>query len=195
MRALVALVLSTFAACWNPRYFAPREYMGAAGPDGSPAALYQVPAPAGAPSSGEVRVWSGGARALFTDDSREVVELHVGFEVENNGQEPLQLDLGTVAIEAMTIDGAPQPPLSPLRIVGDGTAAAGTTARVEFRFEPHAAKPYDVDGFSVRFVLRAGERVALQQVTPFAAWTYAYADPYWDSWGWGFSAGFCHHHH
>src|SRR6185369_3936734 len=107
--------------CWSPRYFAPREYMGAAGPDGSPAALYQVPAAAGVLPSGEVRVWSRGAGARFTDDNREVVELHVGFEVENNSEQPLQLDVDTVAVEAMTIDGVAQPPLQPLRIAGDGS--------------------------------------------------------------------------
>ena len=201
MRALAALLLSTFAACWSPRYFAPREYVGATSPDGSPAALYQVPGAAGAVSSAEVRVWSRGASAEFAADSREVVEVHVGFEVENNGEEPLQLDLGTVVLEAMTIDGVLQPPLSPLRIVGDGTAAPRTTARVDLWYEPAAPKPRAVDAFSVRFVLRAGDRVALQQVTPFGAWTYAaYYDPYWSSWGWswgwGFSGGVaCHHHH
>jgi hypothetical protein len=187
------------AACWSPRYFTPRENVDATAPDGTPAAQYTVPAPAGAtPPAAEVRVWSGGAQARFTDDDREIVELHVGFELENNGQVPLQLDLGTVACEELLLDGVLQPTLQPLRIQGDGTAPPGATARVDLTFEPATTVPRDVDRFAIRFVVREGEQPVLQQSTPFQPWVRNYDDyhhRFWGGWGWGFGLGFGSHWH
>jgi hypothetical protein len=198
MRAVAVLLLLPVAACWGPRYFVPRERVVATAPDGSPAAMYVLPADAGEASGGEVRAWSRGAEALFDQQDREVVHLHVGFELENNGAQVLQLDLGAIRCEDVQIAGAAVGPLAPLLIAGDGTAPAGQTARVDLTFELATNKPSRVDGFAVRFVVREGERVVLQQVTPFWPWyPVSYHDPYWDgwAWGWGVGVGFAWHGH
>ena len=194
---LLLLPLLLLAGCWNPRYFAPREHVGAVGPDGNAAALYPIAGADGV--AGELRVWSRGAKARFTDDDREVVELHVGFELENNGTAPLQLDLGSIACEQLSLDGELQPPLAPLRIDGDGAAGPGATARVDLTFEPPADAPRDVDSFSVRFAVRGPQGFALQQVTPFGLAVRRRDDRYWGpGWGWGIGFGLgwhpWHHH-
>lgn len=196
MRAAAVLLLLPFAACWGPRYFVPRERVAAMAPDGSPAAMYVLPAEPGGPSSGEVRAWSRGAEALFDQQDREVVHLHVGFEIENNGQQPLQLDLGAIVCEDLQVAGAMVAPLPPLLIVGDGTAPAGHTARVDVTFEVATNQPGSIDGFAVRFVVREGDRVVLQQVTPFWPWyPVGCCDPYHDRWAWGWGVGFAWHGH
>jgi hypothetical protein len=158
--------------------------------------MYTLPAPAGTASSSEVRVWSRGAQALYDKQDREVVHLHVGFEVENNGAQMLQLDLGSVVCENVMIGGTVQGPIPPLGIEGDGATPPGLTAHVDFTFELATNKPSLVDGFAVRFALREGDQVVLQQVTPFAPWyPYAYSDPYWNGgWGWGVGVGVSYHH-
>lgn len=196
LRLLIVVPLVLASACWNPRYFTPRERVDAYGPDREPAASYVVPATAaGAPSVAEVRVWSRGARARFTADDREVVELHVGFEVENNGAEALQLDLQAVALEDLMIDGVLQPPQVPLRSQGDGLASGGQTARVDLLFEVAADRPSEIDGFAVRFVVKAGDRVALPQVTPFVPWFRSLPEEPYRGGFWGFGVGFGWHHH
>ena len=193
MRAIAIVpLLFSVAACWSPRYFAPREHVDAQGPDGYPAALYPiVPTDPATASTAEARVWSHGSQARFTDDDREVVELHIGFELENNSKEPLRLDLGPLACEDLMIDGVLHVPLSPIRLEGDGVAAPGTTARVDAVFEPPAAVPRDVDSFAVRFVVRAGEREVLHQVTPFGPYVRPVPeDRHWGGFGFGFGMGF-----
>jgi hypothetical protein len=194
LRPLVP-VLASLAGCWSPRHFAPREHVAAVAPDGSAAASYTVPDPAGAlPAAGELRIWSRGASARYADGDREVVELHVGFELENNSAEPLQLDLSTVVLEGLVVDGAVQPPPEPLRIDGDGTARAAATARVDLTWELPAHKPRAVDGFAVRFAVRAGNAVVLQQLTPFGV-VVRDPDPYWGpAWSVGFGVGWHAHH-
>jgi len=187
MRLLAAAsLLLGCSACWNPRYFAPREHVDATGPGGIPAANYEVAAAA------ELRVWSQRVEARFTDDHREVVELHVGFELENNGEAPLQVDLGSIACEELLLDGALQPHLVPVRLTGDGRALPNTTARVDAIFEPATTYPSDVESFAVRFrVLGNDGSVALTQLTPFEPWVRSYDRDHrsdW-SWGWGFGLG------
>jgi hypothetical protein len=204
MRAL-ALVPFLFVAagCWQARHFTPREHVGGTGPRGQPAALYGL-ADAQGGAAGELRVWSTGAAATFTDDDREVVELGIGFELENNGREPLRLDPASVVCEALVLDGVAQPPLVPVRVTGDGVAAPGTTARVDAVFEPATTVPRDVDEFAVRFAVRTGPDVGanggadvLLQSTPFAPWVRQYPeDRAWVApWSFGFGFGLGWHHH
>jgi len=192
-RAALFAVLLALPACWSSRAFTPRERVDAQGPGGVPAALYAVPAAEpGAPSTAEVRVWSHGARARFTDDDREITELHVGFELENNGTAPLRLDAEGIVCEELLLDSLLQPALKPVRVQGDGAAAPGQTARVDLLFEPATDKPRDIDSFRVRFIVRDGERAALQQVVPFGPWTQGLDDPYWRggyAFGWGPGCG------
>ncbi len=197
MRIAAFALLLLCTACWSPSYFAPREHADATAPGGMPAANYAVPTGASdAPPTAELRVWSNGAKARFTDDNREVVELHVGFELENNSAIPLQLDLGAIAVEELVLDGVLQKPLVPLHIAGDGLSLPKTTARVDAIFEPGTTYPRHIDAFAVRFRVTGDGREMLHQVTPFGPHVRSY-DRYHDSgwgWGWGFGFGFAHTH-
>jgi len=178
-------MLALAAGCWSPRYFAPRENRSAVGPDGDLAAAYAIESVTEPPVRAELRVWSHGARARFTEDD-EVVDLHVGFEVENNGEQTLELDAASLACEELVVDGVLQPPLAPYEVTGAGLAPPGTTARIDAVFRPPTTQPSRVDGFAVRFAVRAGDDTVLTQSTPFAPdngrWRY---HGYYASWGWG----------
>ena len=159
-------------------------------PDGSPAAVYEVRHDETTQTQGEIRVWSAGAKAHFTDDDDEVVDLHVGFEIENTGENPLELEADSLGLEEVFVDGYLKDPLAPLEVKGSGTAAPGVTTRVDLLFRPPTTYPRDVDSFSVRFVVRdaAGNRVG--QLTPFVPDVRAdsrRAGP--PGWGWGYGFG------
>ena len=196
MRILLLLPLVLVqAACWGPRYFVPREHQDGTGPSGHPAAVYAIPAEApGATALGELRIWSAGTRARYDEAGEERVELHVGFELENNGSVPLQLDLASVRCEELVVDGLLKPPPAVHLAEGSGLALPGATVRVDTMFLPPADAPRDVDSFSIRFAVLDGERKAVQQVTPFGPQSRAAMwrdDPYFYSWnsrwgpGWG----------
>ena len=201
MRAIVLLLLLfAQAACWGPRHFMPREHVDAAGPRGQLAASYAVPAGDGL-SLGEVRVYAGPATAQYDENDEEVVRLAVGFELENTGGEPFELDPASVRCEELMLDGLLQPTLAPVRIEGNPIAMPGTTSRFEAMFLPATTVPGDLDSFSIRFRIQAGERTVLSQVTPFVPRTqngggsgtyYAAWGPVWGvgpRWGWGWGLG------
>lgn len=202
MRATVLLLmLFAQAACWSPRHFMPREHVDATGPRGQLAASYPVPAAEGA-ALGEVRVYAGPASAQYDDNDEEVVRLVVGFELENTGGEPFELDPASVRCEELMLDGLLQPTLAPVRIEGNPIAMPGATSRFEAMFLPATTVPGDLDSFSIRFRILAGERTALSQVTPFVPRTqnggggtyYAAWGPVWGvgprwGWGWGWGLG------
>lgn len=194
--ALLLPLLLLQAACWSPRYFTPREHVNGTGPKGHAAAVYSVAgADAAQPPGGEVRMWSQGARAHYDANQDEVVQLHIGFELENTGAEPLQLDLAGMRCEEVMVGGLLLPPFAPLRVEGDGYAPPGSTARVDVTFQPAAEAPRDIEGFAIRFTVLAGERRALSQVTPFgprvqqstgsAYYGSGFGSPW--GWGWGYS--------
>jgi hypothetical protein len=197
MRFLLLLpLLFVHAACWGPRYFSPREHQDGTSPSGHPAAVYALPAAtAGVAELGELRLWSAGTRARYDEAGEERIELHIGFELENNSDEPLQLDLASIRCEELVVDDLLQPPLPHQLVEGTGLALPGSTVRVDCLYLPPAEVPSDVDSFSIRFVVRAGDRVVLQQVTPFGPQTRSMAafrdDPYFYAWnsrwgpGWG----------
>ena len=86
--------------------------------------------------------------------------------------------------------------LAPVRVEGDGSAAPGQTARVDFVFEPATEQPGDIESFSIRFAVRDGARVVLQQVTPFGPWVRSRSDDrYWGPWGFGWGFGLGWHGH
>jgi len=173
MRLLLATVF-LFAGCSTHRYFTPRENVNGTGPGGYPAAVYPLGA---APATGEVRVWSRGAHLVETE-AGEVVELHVGFELENTGSEAVAVDVGALQCTDVWVDGQRLAALPPVRVEGEAEAAPGGGARLDAWFRPAAARPRAIDGFSLRFQVRAGDRTLLTQVTPFA--TYVQSDRWHD---------------
>lgn len=190
MRGLLWLpLLALTAGCWQPRYFAPRENLTGSSPEGRGAAVYQVERDDDERTRGEVRIWSDGARARFTEEDEEVVDLHVAFEVENNGAVPLELDLEALQLEELFLDGYLQEPLAPASVDGRSRAEPGSTARVDVVFRPPTTYPSDVDSFDVRFAVRDGVGGVVGQVTPFAPARSRgyYNDPYWNDPYWGAS--------
>ncbi len=168
MRGLLCLpLLALTAGCWQPRYFIPRENLNGTGPDGSPSAVYQIRHDEATVTLGEIRVWSSGAKAYFTDNDVEVVDLHIGFEIENTGKEPLELEVGSLGLEEVFVDGYLKDSLIPLKVKGASTAAPGLTTRVDLVFRPPTTFPRDVDSFSVRFVVRDSQGNRVGQLTPF----------------------------
>ena len=201
MRATVLLLLlSALSACWSPRHFMPREHVDAVGPRGQLAASYSVPGGDGF-WLGEVRVYAGPAVAQYDENDEDIVRLVVGFEIENTGGEPLELDPASVQCEEMMLEGLLQPKLAPARIEGNPIAMPGTTSRFEAMFLPATTVPGDLDSFSIRFRILAGERTVLSQVTPFVPRahdgggggnTYVAFGPAWGvgpGWGWGWGLG------
>ena len=164
---LVVPLLLLSAGCWSPRYFTPRENLNGTGPDGNPSAVYAVRDGDSERGEGEVRLWSGGAKAHYDDDDREVVDLHVGFELENTGDAPLEIDVASVQVEELFLGGHLQAHLEPRKVTGSGQAAPGQTARVDIVFRPNTTYPSQIDSFSVRFAVRDGEGQRVGQVTPF----------------------------
>lgn len=173
MRLLLATVF-LFASCSTHRFFTPRENVNGSGPGGHPAAVYALGA---APANGEVRVWSRGAH-LAEGAGGELVELHVGFEVENTGAEPVAIDVGTLQCTDLWVAGQRLAALPPVRVEGQAEAAPGGSAVLDVWFQPAVQRPRDIDGFSLRFQVRAGDRALLVQATPFA--TYVASDRWRD---------------
>jgi hypothetical protein len=101
----------------------------------------------------------------------------------------------------MMLEGLLQPKLAPARIEGNPIAMPGTTSRFEAMFLPATTVPGDLDSFSIRFRILAGERTVLSQVTPFVPRahdgggggnTYVALGPAWGwgpRWGWGWGLG------
>lgn len=189
---LVVPLLLLSAGCWQPRYFIPRENLNGTGPDGNASAVYavrngvaelntaelsaaelgqgqlgQAPQVLSSQKQGEVRLWSGGAETHYAEDDREVVDLHIGFELENTGDAPLELDVDSVKVEELFLDGYLQDYLEPHSVTGSGQVAPGTTARVDMVFRPDTTYPTEIDSFSVRFAVRDGKGQRVGQVTPF----------------------------
>jgi hypothetical protein len=180
-----AWLLLALGACTTDRYFVPRENQNGFGPGGEPAAVYTLMPPA----SGELRVWSAGARRVEVD-AQERTRLHVGFELENHGSEPLRFDAEGLHLSAVAIEGEPAAELRPIQVDGEPTAAAGATTRLSCLFDPgEDVMPRAIDGFEVRWRVVLGEQ-QFAQATPFAPWFPPDPAGYYDGWGWGWGWGF-----
>ena len=207
MRTLLCLpVLVLTAGCWQPRYFEPRENVTGLSPEGRPAAVYDLERDQEGVARGQVRVWSDGAFARYTETDEEVVDLFVALELENNGQQELQLDLDSLRVEELYLDGYLQPAMAPLSVDGHGRAEPGTTARLDLTFQPSTTFPRDIDSFALRFAVRDRQGLISGEVTPFvpeplrpigdgAYWGDRYwGGPYWGArpasllgpWRWGY---------
>ncbi len=185
MRRLLPLLPILLGACATDRLFAPRENVNGAGPTGRPAAVYPL-SPAG---NGEVRLWSdGGDRRV--DAAAALTVLHVGFELENTGNEPLVLDPVDVRIADLVVDegvlaGAPP------RLLGAPSKVAtpnGSTARVDLEFGIDGElMPRAIRGFHVHWRVQVGVD-SYAQVTPFQTYypeDSERVDP-WPWWGFGY---------
>lgn len=177
------------AGCWQPRYFAPRENRNGYGPGGAPAAVYNVVRDGDPGVAGEVRLWSDGAVASYTEQDEEVVDVHLGFEIENTGERPLRIDPAAIVVEELFVDGLLQERLVPTVVSGSGDAAPGTTSRLDLSFRPPTTRPAAVDGFAVRFGVGDGTGEVFEQVTPFAPWVRASRSWFVTSWGPGYGPG------
>jgi len=180
-------ILAVTAGCWQPRYFEPRENLTGTSPDGRPAAVYQVERGDDPATSGELRVWSDGAEARYGEADQEVVNLHVAIELENNGTAPLELDVGSLKVEELYLDGLLQDELQPASVAGQPLVEPGSTSRVDVVFQPPTTYPSDIDSFGVRFAVRDGSGAVVGQMTPFAPAPPrgVYGDPYWRDPYWG----------
>lgn len=187
--ALLAVALLG-GACSTSRLFAPREQQNGTAASGSPAALYPLGDQTG--RRGELRLWSDGARRVEIDD-REQTRLHVGFELENFTDQPLQLQPDAVHLSRLNVDGEMRAgDLAPLQVLGQTDAAPGQTARGDFWFDPgQDTMPRQIDGFDVHWrVQRQDGAEAWDQATPFQPFVRA-PDPHmWWGWGWGYGFGY-----
>ncbi|MDO8348836.1 MAG: hypothetical protein Q7T30_01275 [Planctomycetota bacterium] len=181
MRALLWTLLALAPACASHRNFAPRENCNGQGPGRQPAAVYPVQADGAA---GEVRVWSAGS-SRRDGAGPEGTEVHLGFEIENTGSQPLRLDLESLRCDELRAGDEVLGPLPAARVEGNPEAAPGTTGRVDAWFLPGPGiAPRDVDSFAARFVVRCADQAVCNQVTPFQPYS---PDSHYrhDPWLWG----------
>ena len=122
-----------------------------------------------------------------TPTDQEVVDLHVAIELENNGKAPLELDVGSLKVEELYLDGLLQDELQPASVSGQPLVEPGSTSRVDVVFQPPTTYPSDIDSFGVRFAVRDGSGAVVGQMTPFAPAPPrgVYGDPYWRDPYWG----------
>jgi hypothetical protein len=207
MRALLPFVACLLAGCASNRYFAPREALNGTGPSGSPSALYELSE--GGNNKGEVRIWSDGARRADVGGESTTL-VHVGFELENNGNEPLTLAADKLQVDDLRADSVHASGLKPRRWEGDTTAQPGAVAHCAFWFDPGSGvTPRSISAFSVHWQVQSGAKAVFKQVTPFdpfvADYGYygygpwgPYYPPYWYGFGYGYGYwgwGWGHHWH
>jgi hypothetical protein len=171
IKATVALAL---AGCAGPAYFRPSESATAISPQGFAAAQYAVLI--GGNAVGETKVWSSGAfREKSEEGARTVVR--VSFALENNGQQPMWLDVGGIELDSATADGQVLAPVRPMRVSGTPDVAPGGDGEVQASFElPADVKPGKIDSFRVRWTVRTPEGEYAQR-TPFLEQKPAPASP------------------
>src|SRR5690606_13951998 len=112
MRGLLCLpLLLLTVGCWQPRYFTPRENLNGNVAQGQPAAFLRDRDTSVARPKGAVRNWPGGAKARFVEAGRhheagrehgaerQVVVRHVGCEIENTGDAPIELEVDPLSLE------------------------------------------------------------------------------------------------
>lgn len=185
------LLLPFVAACASDRLFAPRENANGVGPTGRPAAVYVLPAPA----RGEVRVWSDGGERR--EDGGAATRLKLGFEVENTGTEPLELDPAAVRVTEVVVEDAPAGAAAPAATLQGPparlVAQPGTTARADLEFAVEGeVVPRSITGFAVHWSV-AGGGGSYAQITPFQTY-YPDVDDRYDPWPWwGFGFGWHWH--
>ena len=158
----VGLVL---AGCAGSQQFTPADRVTSLSPAGYPAAEYDVDSTLGEFS--DAKVWSRGAyKQEIAGEKRTVV--HVGFEIENHMNQPIQFDAQGVRLDSLATDDKMAPgELSPGWVQGNPTLGAQESQRLDVYFVlPTNLTPGDVDGFRVRWALN-GALQHYSQKTPF----------------------------
>ena len=154
------------AGCSSTQQFTPADRVTSLSPAGYPAAEYDVNSVMGEFS--DAKVWSRGAyRQEIAGEKRTVV--HVGFEIENHLNQPIQFDAHGVRLDSLTIDKktATAGELAPGWVQGTSTLGAQDSQRLDVYFIlPPDLSPGDVDGFRVRWALN-GPLQHYAQKTPF----------------------------
>jgi hypothetical protein len=158
----VGLVL---AGCGSTQQFTPADRVTSLSPAGYPAAEYDVDSTLGEFS--DAKVWSRGAYSQeIAGEKRTVV--HVGFEIENHMNQPIQFDAHGVRLESLATDNKEAPgEIAPGWVQGDSTLGAQDSKRLDVYFVlPTNVSPSDVDGFRVRWALNGAFQHYAQR-TPF----------------------------
>jgi hypothetical protein len=153
------------ASCAGSQQFTPGDRVTSLSPGGYPAAEYDVDSTLGEFS--DAKVWSRGAyKQEILGEKRTVV--HVGFEIENHMNQPIQFDAHGVRLDSLATDDKAAPgELAPGWVQGNPTLGAQESQRLDVYFVlPTNLTPGDVDGFRVRWALN-GALQHYSQKTPF----------------------------
>jgi len=154
------------AGCASSQQFTPTDRVTSLSPAGYPAAEYDVDSTLGEFS--DAKVWSRGAYSQeIAGEKRTVV--HVGFEIENHMNQPIQFDARGVRLDSLNTDDKAVAPgeLAPGWVQGNPTLGAQDSQRLDVYFVlPTDVSPGDVDGFRVRWALN-GALQHYSQKTPF----------------------------
>ncbi len=189
MRSLFwcALAMSLSACAVTHRDFEPTERAHAQSPDGRPAAEYELGHEG--VRWGEVRVWSDGI-TMFRDEEPPIASLHVGFEVENALDVPLQLDPAGTRVEDVDLGERTWEVLEADGEGGTWETPAGAVRRfdLEFQLPEHDALRH-VRGFRVRWNLLGPDDWGYEQHTGFQLlrrrYRHWWPGPLFIGWHWG----------
>lgn len=159
-----AIAVAACACGPSRESFEPAERATAQAPNGFTAAEYAIQGTRG--DLADAKVWSRGAYRAELDGRMQTI-VHVGFELENNGNAPLTLRRESLSLDSATLDRRVLQDIYPASIVGDLTIPPGNRGEVHAYFAmPEGVKPTDVDAFRVKWRVEDGQ-VSYSQRTPF----------------------------
>jgi hypothetical protein len=182
-RTVIVSIAALCCACGASRErFEPAERATARTAEGYTAAEYEIQGREGV--LGDAKLWTRGAfRAEVRGQKRTVV--HVGFELENNSNQPFELVRDQIYLDSATLDRAVVRDIPPTQVNGSTTVPPGATRRVDAFFSlPPGAMPHDADAFRVHWKIANGS-VSYAQRTPFLETPdrqvpYYYYTPFYD---------------
>lgn len=182
-RTIVITIAALCCACGATRErFEPAERATATTTEGYTAAEYEIQGRGG--PLGDAKLWSRGA---FVADVRgqERTVVHVGFEIENNSNESLELVSDELYLDSATLDESVVRDIPPLQLRGSTDVPPGATRRVDAFFRlPAGIQPQDADAFRIHWKIQDGT-VSYAQRTPFLETPdrqlpYYYYTPFYD---------------
>jgi len=165
-------VLVFAAGCVTSENFTPAERATAISPEGYTAADYELVAEG--EHLGDAMVWSNGA---YERDGDTVV--HVGFQIENVTDTPIELNSDDVQIRVQAEDTTVSVE-GPTLVSGSTVIPPGTERTAALFFElPAGISPDDVYAFRVSWAAHSGS-LEYEQRTPFMEYDEpALIDPYY----------------